>query len=309
MNIGLAGILCGPLAIMALPPIQLIYAFEAAARLGSFKRAAAELHVTPSAVSQQIKVLEDHLGVPLFHRVPRAVRLNEHGAAFFRVAADTLDCYRRGAESFVAERARAALRISMLPFVAYELVIPELHTFRNAHPDIDLRLETSMGLVDIAAGEADAAVRFGRGPWPGLSSATLTAVTASLVCHPSLVNRRGTIRAAAIRDTQLIIVPSFKVRVREQLQAAGLGALLPERDLVLDSFLATMRAAERGLGIAVGLFPVIAPWIRAGRLAAPLDVRFRLPDAYQFVCRKPDRDRLEITAFRTWMQAQFAALH
>ncbi|MCB9563184.1 MAG: LysR family transcriptional regulator [Kofleriaceae bacterium] len=294
---------------MTLPPIQLVYAFEAAARRGSFKHAAAELHVTPSAVSQQIRSLEDHLGVPLFHRLPRAVRLTEHGVDFFRVATDTIACYRRGAEAFVAARARRALRVSMLPFVAYEVVLPELHTFRRAHPDLDLRLETSLALADIAGGEADAGVRLGRGAWPGLAATVLTDVTASLVCAPALVDGRGALRAAAIRDGQLLTVPSFaKVGVRARLEAAGLGALLPARDLVLDSFLATMRAAEQGLGVAVGLFPLVAPWIRGGRLVAPLDVRFPLPDRYHFVCRKADRARPELVGLRRWLRDRFAAL-
>ncbi|MEZ4404419.1 MAG: LysR substrate-binding domain-containing protein [Kofleriaceae bacterium] len=293
---------------MDLPPIQLLYAFEAAARCGSFKRAAAELHVTPSAVSQQVAALEEHLATPLFHRLPRAVQLSAAGAAFFRVAADTLDCYRRGAGAFVAARTRQPLRVSMQPFVAYEIAIPQLHTLRRAHPDLDLRLETSSGLADVAGGEVDAAVRFGRGPWPGLAATRLTRVTAGLVCAPALLDGRGALRTAALRDGQLIIVPSAKVRVRAMLEANGLGALLPPRDLILDSFLATMRAAEQGLGVAVGLFPLAEPWLRLGRLVAPLPTRFPLSESYQLVCRKAERGRPEIVALRRWLQAQFAAL-
>ncbi len=293
---------------MELPPIQLIYAFEASARCGSFKAAAAELRVTPSAVSQQIKALEEHLGTPLFLRLPRAVHLSDHGRAFFRVAADTLACYRRGAEAFVAARTRQPLRVSMQPFVAYEIAIPQLHTFRRDHPEIDLRLETSTALADVAAGEVDAAVRFGRGPWPGVAATRLTTVTAGLVCSPALLDGKGALRPAALRDGQLIVVPSVKIRIREQLAAAGLAALLPPRDLVLDSFLATMRAAEQGLGLAVGLFPLAEPWLRLGRLVAPLPDRYPLRESYQFVCRKAERGRPEIAALRTWLRAQFGAL-
>lgn len=292
---------------MQLPPIQLLHAFEAAARHGSFKRAAAELHVTPSAISQQIKALEDHLEVSLFHRLPRSVRLSEDGAELHRIAADTLDRFRRGMEEFHAARDARPLRVSMLPFVAYEVVMPELHAFGTAHPDVDLRLETAPGLADVAGGEVDAGIRFGRGPWPGLNAHPLTDVSAALVCAPDLLTARGELRASARRETHLLVVPSFKADIRPRLEAAGVEGL-PERDLVLDGFLATMFAAERGLGVAVGLFPLVAGWVRAGRLALVSTARFPLPERYWLVCRESDTERPALDAFRTWITAVFAVL-
>lgn len=297
----------GKISTLRQPPIQLLYAFEAAARHGSFKRAAAELHVTPSAISQQIKTLEDHLGVSLFHRLPRAVRLSEDGAELHRVATDTLDRYRCGMEEFLARREARPLRVSMLPFVAYEVVMGQLHAFRAAHPDVDLRLETAPGLADVAGGDVDAAIRFGRGPWPGLRATPLTDVAAGLVCAPGLLTARGELRARARRDVHLIVVPSFKAEIRPRLEAAGVEGL-PEQDLVLDSFLATMFAAERGLGVAVGLYPLVASWIRAGRLASASPARFPLRERYWLVSREDQAERPALTAFRAWIGGVFAEL-
>lgn len=296
------------MAHMNVPPIQLLYAFEAAARCGSFKRAAAELHVTPSAVSQQVKTLEDQLGMSLFHRLPRAVTLSDAGAAFFAVAAETLACYRRGAERFLAAHTQTPLRVSMQPFIAYELAIPQLHVFHRAHPHIDLRLETSSTLADIPGGEVDAGVRFGVGPWPGLAATRLCAVTAGLVCAPALVDSHNRLLPTVLADGMLVMVPSMKARVRERLVAADLGARLPPRDLVLDTFLATMHAAEQGLGVAVALFPIAERWLRSGRLVAPWPARFPLKETYRFVCRHADANTPRMVAVRRWLQQLFAEL-
>lgn len=293
---------------MDAPPIQFLRAFDAAARHASFKRAAEEIHVTPSAVSQQIKALEDQLGVELFHRFPRGVRLTEDGAAFHRVASETLDAYRRGVEGFLQTRARRPLRLSTLPFVAYEVLIPALPRLRELHPKLDLRLETSLSPVDLARGDADLAIRIGRGPYPGLARETLADATGGLVCAPSLLTARGTLRASAVRETYLLLLPSLEKRVRERLTKAGLGEWLPERDLVLDGFLATLRAAERGLGVAVGVFPVARPWIESGRLVAPLDARFPLPERFHLLTREGERDRPGVAAVREWVREAFRAL-
>lgn len=290
-----------------LPPIHLLYAFEAAARHGSFKQAAAELHVTASAVSQQVRTLEEHLGLSLFLRQTRAVKLTDDGVAFFRVAQDTLETYHRGAGEFVQDRGRRRVRVSMMPFVAYELAIPKLHHFQSEHPNIDLRIETQLSLANIGAGEADAGIRLGRGPWSGLRAFRLARAEAALVCAPSLLGRGGRLRPAS-PTSRLLISPSMRARARKEISEAGYGELLPAEDLVFDNIMSLMLAAERGLGVAVGIFPLIAPWIASGRLALAVPERMPMSEGFYFVQRKGEEDRKELAAVKRWMRAEFTAL-
>ena len=133
---------------MRLPPLQLLPAFDAAARHLSFSKAARELHLTTSAISQQIKQLEAQLGMPLFRRLTRRVELTEAGHEFALVAAKTLGAYRSGHAAFVQKFARAQLRLSMTPLIANEFVIPRIQDFQSAHPELSLSIESSMDLVD-----------------------------------------------------------------------------------------------------------------------------------------------------------------
>lgn len=150
----------------------------------SFSKAAHELHLTASAVRQQIKQLEAHLGMPLFRRLTRAIELTEAGEAFARVATRTLGAYRDGHADLMGRFGRPVLRISMVPMVAHELVIPALSDFKQACPDIDLRLETSMALADFQHDAVDAALRIGDGNWPGLEVLRLADCHGTVVASP-----------------------------------------------------------------------------------------------------------------------------
>ncbi|MCA9609089.1 MAG: hypothetical protein KC619_25985, partial [Myxococcales bacterium] len=191
----------------------------------------------------------------------------------------------------------------------YEVLIPALPRLHEEHPSIDLRIETSAAPVDLVAGEADVAIRIGRGPYPGLAHETLVEATGGLVCAPALLTARRTLRASAIRDAHLLVFQgSVDKRVRERLTKAGFGAWLPERDLILDGILATLRAAERGLGVAVGVFPVARPWVDSGRLVAPLDARFPLPERFHLLYRQEESEQPSVAAVRAWARAAFRAL-
>ena len=131
------------------PPMQLMPAFEAAARLQSFKLAATELSVTPSAISQQIKTLEGLLDAELFHRHPRAVVLTETGQRYFELATDIMQRYRSGHRAIREALTTPMLRVSAITLVAYDLLIPALPEFSRRQPDIDIRIEASESLVDL----------------------------------------------------------------------------------------------------------------------------------------------------------------
>lgn len=288
-----------------LPPIQLLIAFEAAGRLKSFKAAAAELHLTPSAVSQQLRVLEEHLSLSLFDRMPRAVELSEAGRFYFEVAREVLGLFRRGTARLHERYGRRTLRLSTDPSVAYEVLIPALADFQVLYPDIDLRIEASSMLVDPRRDLIDAAVRFGRGqPWPGLASDELAMMTSTLVASPTLLKKRPIKQPSDLAHHTLLDIAGAPDHWG--VIAAQAGFRIGQRQS-FDSYLATMQAAAHGMGVAVGLFPLSSAWVHDGRLSVPLPLR--APGVgYYLVYRPEDRDRLELLNLRTWLLERFVEL-
>lgn len=270
----------------------------------SFKEAAKELHVTPSAVSQQIRALESALGLQLFERRPRAIALTEAGAFYLEVARDTLDTFRRGTRGLWERFGKRVLRINMDAVVAYEVVIPALADLQDRCPDLAVRLETSSALVDPRTDSVDAVVRFGRGPWPGLHAEEIAAVHATTVASPALL-REVPIESPSdlARHTLIGIVGATDYWA---LLADQLGFRIGRR-VGFDSYLATLQAAAHGVGVALAAFPPSAAWVHDGRLVAPLPFRTS-GVGYHWLVRPEDRHREDLGHVRTWLRGRFAAL-
>lgn len=171
-----------------LPPLTALRAFEAAARWGSFKQAASELALTPTAVSHQVRALEDRLGLRLFERRTRLVVLTEAGR---KLGASLNDAFDRMAEAIDAVKPRrASVTIATTPAFAAQWLLPRWHALAGAHPHIDLRLHADNGLVDLHGGTADLAIRYGKGgPYAGLQTNVLLADRFMPVASPSLTLR------------------------------------------------------------------------------------------------------------------------
>ena len=289
------------------PPIQLLPAFEAAARLLSISKAAHELHLTPSAVSQQIKQLEDHLGMPLFRRLTRAIELTDAGQSFARVATRTLHAYREGHADLMNRFGRPVLRISMVPMVAYEVVIPALPGFQQANPHIDLRLETSMGLADFQRDPVDAALRIGEGVWPGLEVLDVADCLGTVVASPELARRLPVRSLDDVRHHTLIHARDATTDWDKAAANVGLQRLPRKADLVLDTDMAALRAAEQGLGLALCLLPQARSWLDQGRVVALLPP-MPMPVRHCFVFRQGDGRRDELMQVHAWVKARFEAL-
>lgn len=285
----------------ALPPLNLLPAFEAAGRHGSFKAAARELHLTPSAVSQQIKALEQALGAQLFDRSARAVSLTPEGRDYLREVQLMLSDLRTATRRLRRRGASRVLRISTSPFVASEFFIPRMTDFRARFPDVELRIESSTHLADFRTGEFDAAVRIGAGHAAGTRTLKLGALTATTVCAPALA--RGVHTVEDVLRHPLIELRIFKDRgwlsVSDRVR--------PEQILTFDTYLETMRAAEQGLGFAYAVFPLTTDWVRAGRLATPLARRTPLSECLQWVCRTDERRPL-LDDIGQWLTEQYDSL-
>lgn len=283
-----------------LPPIHLLIAFEAAARQHSFKLAAQTLHITPSAVSQQIKQLEQHLNMTLFTRLTRSVELSEYGKAYLRVAQQTLTTYRNCHDSFIYQVSNPTLRISMIPFVAYEIVIPALHEFKALYPNIELRIETSMSLVDFERDPVDAAIRFGNGNWPNLEVHTISPCHCALVVSPQYIKNKPIDNIRELSDHTLIYMQGSMGDWQRTTEFLNGSTVEHNTKLVMDSHLSAMRAAEGGLGVAIGQLPLISIWLQAGRLVA-LNEPVLIPEEYYFVFPKNSFKKELLLDFYQWL--------
>lgn len=252
-----------------LPPLNALRVFEAAARHGSFVRAADELHVTHGAVSRQIRLLEEQLGVPLFERRNRAVFLTRQGTELFTVCADAMAQLAQAIDRLRAPPAQAPLVLSCEPTIAMRWLIPRLPGFSARFPAQQLHLLTAGGPVDFARDRVDVALRRNDFPWhPGWHAERVAPELMGPVCHPS---------AAADWLTSGRPVKMLHTRTRPTAwphwQASSGHALQAGQPLAgeyFEHFYLCLQAAAAGLGAAVGSAYMVEDDVRGGRLAAPL---------------------------------------
>ncbi|RMK24480.1 hypothetical protein IPC95_23490 [Pseudomonas aeruginosa] len=292
------------------PPLQLLPAFEASARHLSFSKAAQELHLTTSAISQQIKQLETQLGLPLFRRLTRRLELTDAGRQFAQVASQTLTAYRQGHAEFVHRFERPTLRLSMTPLIAHEFVLPHVDVFQAEHPEVSISIEASMDLVDFESEPIDAAIRVGSGKWPGLEASLLCRCEAVLLASPAILELYPVSRLEDLRQHTLIRRRHEQFGWESLAQLAKVSAVPSKSDLLVDSDLAALHAAERGLGVALGFLPTntsLAHLWPDRRLVAVLPP-LQTPLSAYFVFR-PDggKEALLQDAFH-WIRSQVAPI-
>lgn len=282
------------------PPLALLPAFVAAGRLGSFKAAAHELHVTPSAVSQQIKTLEEALGVTLFQRGRRAITLTPEGLTYLQDIQIALNDVATATRRVRRRAPSDVLRIHTSAFIASEFLIPRLASFRARFPGVELRTESSIHMVDLALEECDAALRVGGGKSANVRCREVGQHYVMPICNPSVST--GISKLDDLFEHPLI-----------ELRAVGEGgwSLFGERVegaqiITLDTYLECVRAVEQGLGVGYGLFPLTTEWVERGRIAVPLPERFP-GRSLNWLYRSGDKRPL-LNEVGAWLEEQFAAL-
>jgi LysR family glycine cleavage system transcriptional activator len=285
-----------------LPPLRALRAFEAAARQMSFARAADELAVTPAAVSQQIKLLEDTLGLALFHRSPH-LALTEGAAAALPLFTDAFDRLERAVERLRQGRRGGPLVVSVPPFFAARWLVPRLERFYDRHADIDLRLSASRRLVDFAVDDVDCAIRYGAGRYPGLHAERLWVEEVVAVAAPRLAARLA--QPADLLGCTLLVnqntgwdrtFPDW----RSWLAAAGVEAGDGLRLKPFDETALIIEAAVAGLGVALIWRSLVGDDIKAGRLAQVFPAR-PLDNAFHLVCPPTRLEWPKVAAFRAWV--------
>lgn len=285
-----------------LPPLNALRAFAACAAAASFRGAAERLHVTPSAVSHQIRQLEEFLGLELFERTTRRVRLTPAGEAYLPPVREALALIETATDQLARQRGRQRLTVSVPSSYAMGWLMPRLPRFQLAYPDIELRLDMSGEYVDLRASDVDLALRYSKkADFPGLAAHHLFDEELIVVCRPALSDR---LEAApeALREERLVEVSYRLGQWREWFAAAGLAGAMPELALRVDYDTVAVDAALDGLGVALVPQPLVRSHLADGRLKSPFPERIaRSHSSCHLVYPEERRDDALIEAFRAWI--------
>jgi LysR family glycine cleavage system transcriptional activator len=286
-----------------LPPLNNLKAFEAAARHESFTRAAEELCVTQGAVSQQVKALEEGLGIKLFNRERQRLAITEAGRDYLTIVRDALDRIAVGTERLLQRQSAGVLTVSTSPDFAAKWLVHRLGHFAEQRTGIDLRVSAAMHHVDFAREDVDMAVRHGDGNWPGLDAVQLSSEQLFVICSPKLLSGRRLGKRADILKFPLIHLDS-RADWTKWLRTAGMSDDNVKHGPVLNRASMVIDAAINGQGIALARTTLAAWDLLNGRLARPFSEALRLSKTYWIVCPKVTSSVPKIATFRDWLLAE-----
>lgn len=294
-----------------IPPLNALRAFEVAARHLSFTRAADELFVTPSAVSHQIKTLEDNLGLLLFQRDAKALTLTAAGKAYLPGVQEAFKQLAFATHHLHRSQGAPALKINVPPTFAVKWLTPRMRSFMQAHPDIDLKVSTTKDAVDFMREDFDMAVRYGRGVYPGLHTELCLPVEVFPVCSPALA--RDPVRPlrvpADLRRHTLLHDDSSYPDVSNPnwamwLDRAGVTDVDATRGPSFWPSHLVIGAAIDGLGVALAKKHWVVDDIAAGRLVRPFEGSMPVEFAYHLLVPEERLQEPRVAAFLTWMRAE-----
>jgi LysR family transcriptional regulator, glycine cleavage system transcriptional activator len=293
-----------------LPPLDLIQGFEAAARTLSFTRAAEELHITQSAVSRQIRSLEEHLGVSLFERRPRSLVLTEQGLALQRTATEVLERLQETANRLRADARVPHLTVTTTGGFASLWLIPRLRTFTALHPDVDVRISATYATVDLERSLVDVAVRYCRAEEAPAGAVRLFGEELFPVCSPYLTTggHHPLRTLAGLKHHTLLHMDvdggGTHMDWDTWLAAQGHPGLKPAASMRFDSFEQMIQAAVGGQGVAMGIGRLVSGLMGAGQLVAPFSASTIGGRAYFIIRSTVTGDRPQVGAFVDWLIAE-----
>lgn len=289
-----------------LPPLNSLRAFEAVARLKSFKKAADELSVTQSAVSHQVKTLEDWAGITLFRREGRHAVPTDPGQAYAAAIGPALDAIDQATRRLLmSDPQKGWLTVAMLPSFASKWLLPRLAAFRTLHPEIDVWISTwADDMIAFGSGEADVAIRYGDGDWEGVHTTRFMTEELFPVCAPQLLLGPHPLKDPQDLKHHTLLHDELTQGWPAWLGAAGVTDIDPERGPGFDDSALLIQAAIGGMGVALGRSALVQTDLEAGRLVAPFALRLPAKDAYWIVCREGTEKLPKIRAFREWLIEQ-----
>jgi len=300
-------------------PLNALNAFVVAARCGSFSKAAEELHVTPAAVSQQIRQLEDVLGVSLFHRLNRGLALTEAGQSGLTELQSGFASISRAVHRIQTADKRKEINLWMSPSFAAKWLMPRMHRFVAAHPSIDLRISGSVAFIDsdstapslsaetLKANNIDLAIRFGSGNYPGCTAELLMDVDAIPLCSPALLADSNLPALNKPEDllkhTLLHDESPYEGRPKwaDWLSELGVAEHEAAHNLYFNSVLLALSAAVAGQGVVLTLEQLAQDDINEGRLVPLFSCRTEVEHAYRLVTLEGVTMSPQVQAFRDWL--------
>ena len=296
-----------------LPPLKAVWYFESAARHLNFTKAAEELNVTHSAISHQIRALEDWVGQPLFERGARGLRLTEAGQQFvppIRVAFQQLI---QAGQAVRHTAHGGALTVSVLPSLASKWLVPRLSDFRVRFPDIDVRISATGQLEMVGRGDIDIGLRYGRGNWPDLTAELLLHDDLFPICSPDLLKGPKPLKEPRdIAHFPLLSDSDWRPAEYEfwhrWFELAGISDLALKPDMTFTASNLMIDAAIAGLGVGLGNTMLAGADLKAGRLVKPFELSLNLETGYFVVYGPGALKRPKIKAFRDWVMEQVGSL-
>lgn len=287
-----------------LPSLNGLRAFEAAARHLSFTLAASELNVTQTAISHQIRRLEEELGIRLFIRQNRALALTPEARDYLPGVRAAFNDLRLATDRLLRKDEDKVLTISTIASLAAKWLLPRLTDFQESHPGIDVRITTSTSLVDFQRDNVDAAIRYGRGQWPGVRAEWLMADELFPVCSPSLLRRDKPLRQPEDLKDHVLLHTNNGDDWRLWLTAAGLPTGISRLPgITFDMTFVTVQAAIDGMGVAMGRTSYVQDDIAKGRLVVPFKIALPADAGFYLVSPEGRREAPKLAAFRQWMIA------
>jgi LysR family transcriptional regulator, glycine cleavage system transcriptional activator len=290
-----------------LPPLRALTAFEAAGRLGSFRAASTELGITRSAVSHQVKLLEDRMGLTLFRRDARRAELTTAGQAYFPTIKDAFDQIEAHTKAIKPSTVDNELTIQVYVTVALKWLIPRLHDFERRFPDVKVRLSTSYFDWDFDERNVDVGVVLARNKFPQHYYAPLFQSMLVPVCSPKLLQGENALRTPDdLRKHKLIDVYTAEEDWQLWLEHAGVKNSVAQNRLAVDSYILAQEAAIEGRGVAMTIGPFASEEIKLGRLVQPFPLRVPHKHQWYFACNAEHRKKNKIKRFEDWLMKQVA---
>jgi LysR family transcriptional regulator, glycine cleavage system transcriptional activator len=289
-----------------LPSLKFLKTFQVAAARLSFKAAAHELFITPSAVSHQIKTLEEQLGIALFERGPHSLTLTDAGKHYLQHVDTVFTRLEAVTEQLRINHGRGVVRLHVPPFFATEMLLPKLRSFLDGQPDTDIHINTIVAPLQAHAADADLSIIVGSAPETGYASHKLFSQSFVPAAAPSLIKRIPVSCVADLNKHSLIVHEARRHSWEQWSEALGI-ALRPKKVLRFDTMYAAAEAAEHGAGIALVSSRLANERFAHGKLIKIFETELHTGESYYLISRSEDAARADVQAFTHWIVREFSA--
>jgi DNA-binding transcriptional LysR family regulator len=288
-----------------MPSLKALKVFQEAGRYLSFKEAAEVLFISPSAVSHQVKNLENYLGIELFVRKTRALEFTDAGRKYFTFLDEMFSRLEAETHQLFTEFGRGLIRLCVPPFFANEMLLPRLQSFQALMPDTDIRLTTQPSLMKAHPAEADLSILLGKDEWPDLVTHRLFARRLVVACSPALMPSLDPASLASL-DGQTLIVHENRPNAWDNW-ARALDVPAPRAGKIIrfDSMSSLVQAAAQGLGVAIVSWPLSRSWFESGSLVRVFENEVKTGEHFYLAHRPGEHERLDIMQLIDWIIGEF----